>query len=131
MAKNDEISEETRILSVYRVKRTQVRRYAELDEAAPAKVKGEYPTTVEEIGELLGILHAEVVRQARESRPKEPRKVKKKRKRNLATAIASTCFGTAAIVGDSQFPPAFAFSYGVGGIALHQALRDIIGEPSS
>ena len=58
------------------------------------------------------------------------RKEKKKRKRKLGQGIASAIFGTGVIAANSQLPPLFAFSYGLGGSALHQALRDIVGEES-
>ncbi len=52
---------------------------------------------------------------------------KKKRKRNISQGIASAVFGTAAIAANTQLPIVFAFSYGLGGGALHQAMRDIVG----
>jgi hypothetical protein len=57
------------------------------------------------------------------------RKEKKRRKRRIAQGITSAIFGTGAIVADTKLPVLFAFSYGLGGSALHQALRDIVGEP--
>ena len=59
---------------------------------------------------------------------KMSRKDKKKRKRKLGVGLASAVFGTGIIAADSQLPPLFVFSYGLGGGALHQALRDIVGE---
>jgi hypothetical protein len=56
------------------------------------------------------------------------RKEKKKRKRKIGQGIASAIFGTGVIAADTQMPVLFAFSYGLGGAALHQALRDIVGE---
>lgn len=56
------------------------------------------------------------------------RKEKKRRKRKLGQGITSAIFGTGVIVADTQLPVLFAFSYGLGGGALHQALRDIVGE---
>jgi hypothetical protein len=56
------------------------------------------------------------------------RKEKKARKRKIGQGIASAIFGTGVIVADTQMPLLFAFSYGLGGGALHQAIRDIVGE---
>lgn len=56
-----------------------------------------------------------------------PRTHKKKRKRNLGQGVASAVFGTVAIAANTQLPIVFAFSYGLGGGAIHQALRDLVG----
>ncbi len=52
---------------------------------------------------------------------------KKKRKRNISQGITSAVFGIAAIAANTQLAIVFAFSYGLGGGALHQAMRDIVG----
>jgi hypothetical protein len=52
---------------------------------------------------------------------------KKKRKRGVGQGIVSAVFGTVVIAANTQLPIVFAFSYGLGGGAIHQALRDIVG----
>lgn len=57
------------------------------------------------------------------------RKGKKIRKRDVKRGSLSATFGTGLIVGNTQFPPLAPVSYGAGLFALHQALRDFVGEP--
>lgn len=55
------------------------------------------------------------------------RKKKKKRKRNIGQGVTSAILGTVVIASNTKLPIVFAFSYGLGGGALHQAVRDIVG----
>ena len=86
-----------------------------------------FPQGIEEIKRQLIEVHESTKAQIVVSR-NLGRKEKKKRKRKLGQGVASAIFGTGVIVADSQLPVLFAFSYGLGGSALHQALRDIVGE---
>jgi hypothetical protein len=56
------------------------------------------------------------------------RKVKKKRKRDVALGLTSLSLGAFMIIGNTQLPPMAAFSYAVGAGAVHQAVRDLVGE---
>ena len=89
----------------------------------------EFPLDAAALRKSIVDLHESTKAQITESRPLG-RKEKKKRKRKLAQGIASGIFGAGVIAADTQLPLLFAFSYGLGGGALHQALRDIVGEPS-
>jgi len=82
---------------------------------------------IDDIKQQLIKVHESTKAQVADSRNMS-RKEKKKRKRKLGQGIASAIFGTGVIAADSQLPLLFAFSYGLGGSALHQALRDIVGE---
>ncbi len=88
-----------------------------------------FPSDAAALRQSLIDLHKSTKVQLSKSRSLD-RKEKKKRKRKLAQGIASAIFGTGVIAADTQLPLLFAFSYGLGGGALHQALRDIIGEPA-
>ena len=88
----------------------------------------DFPDGVQALGRQLAEAHVNAKRRVSSSRTLR-RKPKKKTKRKVAQAITSAVFGTAAIVANTQLPALFAFSYGLGGAALHQALRDLVGEP--
>jgi hypothetical protein len=89
----------------------------------------DFPDGVQALRRQLTEAHVNAKRRVSSSRSM-PRKPKKKTKRKVAQAIASAVFGAAAIVANTQLPAVFAFSYGLGGAALHQALRDLVGEPA-
>lgn len=91
--------------------------------------KGQFVSNTEELRVSLEALHQKYKSEIEASR-ELPRKKKKKRKRKVLQGVGSMTIGTGVIIADSQFPPLFAFSYGLGGGALHQALRDFIGEPA-
>lgn len=91
--------------------------------------KGQFVSNSEELRTHLEALHRKYKAEIEASRL-QPRKQKKKRKRKVLQGAISTTLGTTVIIADSQFPPLFAFSYGLGGGALHQALRDFIGDPA-
>jgi len=81
-------------------------------------------------GELLAFLrslHAAAKRQVADSRPLR-RKPKKSRKRQVAKGTVSLVIGTACFVANANLPTLMAWSYAAGFGALHQALRDLIGE---
>jgi hypothetical protein len=86
-----------------------------------------FPLEIDALKRHLVEVHSAATRQIASSRSLN-RRQKKKRKRKIGQGIASAVFGTAAIVADIQLPLVFAFSYGLGGAALHQALRDLVGE---
>ncbi len=86
-----------------------------------------FPLEIDTLKRHLVEVHAAATRQIASSRSLN-RRQKKKRKRKIGQGVASAVFGTAAIVADIQLPLVFAFSYGLGGAALHQALRDLVGE---
>lgn len=73
-------------------------------------------------------LHAEIIQQYVAARSL-PRKQKKRRKRNIAAAVSLTAVGIGLILSNTPYDtiPA-AYSYILGGNALIQALRDLIGE---
>ena len=105
------------------------RKDLELVFAQYSKTKGDMERFVTDVSGLCDRLAA-AHRAAKDELAKArelPRKKKKKRKRHLGQGIASAVFGAMAIVANTQLPILFAFSYGLGGGALHQALRDIIG----
>ncbi len=87
----------------------------------------QFPSDSAALRQSIFDLHESTKAQLSESRNLD-RKKKKKRKRKLGQGIASAIFGTGIIAADTQLPLLFAFSYGLGGSALHQALRDIVGE---
>ena len=87
----------------------------------------QFLTDSTDLGQSIIDLHESTKMQLADSR-RISRKEKKKRKRKLGQGIASAIFGAGIIAADTQFPLLFAFSYGLGGGALHQALRDIVGE---
>ena len=87
----------------------------------------EFPDGIEAMKQRLVAVH-EATKLHMAAARKMSRKDKKKRKRKLGQGVASAVFGTGIIAADSQLPPLFVFSYGLGGGALHQALRDIVGE---
>ena len=89
---------------------------------------GKFVSDTEELRESLKSLHERYKAEIRRSR-EDPRKPKKKRKRKVLQGAASATVGTIVIVADTHFPPLFAFSYGLGGGALFQAIRDLIGDP--
>lgn len=91
--------------------------------------KGQFVSNTEELRAHLEALHKKYKAEIEASR-QQPRKEKKKRKRKVLQGAGSTLLGTGVIIADSQFPPLFAFSYGLGGGALHQAIRDFIGDPA-
>lgn len=84
------------------------------------------PSSITQIKERLIESHKNTLSRFRESR-EMTRLKKKKRKRNIGQGIASSVFGVGVIVANTQLPTLFAFSYGLGGAALHQAMRDIVG----
>ncbi|MBN1142707.1 MAG: F0F1 ATP synthase subunit delta [Deltaproteobacteria bacterium] len=105
------------------------RKDLELVFAQYSKTKGDMERFVTDVCGLCDRLEA-AHRAAKDELAKSrelPRKKKKKRKRHLGQGIASAVFGAMAMVANTQLPIVFAFSYGLGGGALHQALRDIIG----
>jgi len=87
----------------------------------------EFPEGLEAIKEQLVRVHESTKREVVATRLLS-RKDKKRRKRKLGQGVASAIFGTGVIVADTQLPVLFAFSYGLGGAALHQAVRDIVGQ---
>jgi len=89
----------------------------------------DFPDGVQALRRQLTEAHVNAKRRVSSSRTMR-RKPKKKTKRKVAQGIASAVFGVAAIVANTQLPAVFAFSYGLGGAALHQALRDLVGEPA-
>lgn len=91
--------------------------------------KGQFVSNSEELRAYLEALHKKYKAEIEASR-QQPRKQKKKRKRKVLQGALSATVGTTVIIADSQFPPLFAFSYGLGGGALHQAVRDFIGDPA-
>jgi hypothetical protein len=88
---------------------------------------GEFVTDAQELRDKLTLLHYSARQQIKEARKLSPKGKKKKRKRNVAQGIVSAIFGTGVITADIYLPALFVFSYGLGGSALHQALRDITG----
>jgi len=58
------------------------------------------------------------------------RREKKRRKRNIAQGLVSGIFGVGVILANTRFPALAAISYGLGGAAIHQAIRDWVGELS-
>jgi hypothetical protein len=88
-----------------------------------------FPSDAAALRQCIVDLHQSTKVQLTESRTLA-RKEKKTRKRKLAQGITSAIFGTGVIAADTQLPLLFAFSYALGGSALHQALRDIVGEPA-
>ncbi len=89
--------------------------------------RANFVADVETIKQILTRVHEAAKERVAEARTSN-RKRKKRRKRKVAQGIASAVFGTGAIAADTQLPVVFAFSYGLGGAALHQAMRDLIGE---
>ena len=87
----------------------------------------EFPEGIDALKQRLVEVHESTKLEIATSRNMS-RKDKKKRKRKLGQGIASAIFGTGVIAADTQMPLLFAFSYGLGGAALHQAFRDIVGE---
>lgn len=91
--------------------------------------KGQFASNSEELRTSLEALHKKYKAEIEASR-QQPRKEKKKRKRKVLQGAASATLGTTVIIADAHFPPLFAFSYGLGGGAIHQAIRDFIGDPA-
>lgn len=71
--------------------------------------------------------HAAAKKAIEQARPLS-RKDKKKRKRNVAQGLTSLTLGAGVIIADTQLPPMATFSYAVGAGAVHQAIRDLVGE---
>ncbi len=88
----------------------------------------EFVTTIASLKQELVQSHDQAKTEIAKSR-EIPRKEKKERKNNIAQGVTSAVFGTAVIATNAQLPVLFAFSYGLGGSALHQAMRDIVGSP--
>lgn len=84
-----------------------------------------FVSNIDDLRQELLRLHEAVKKQIEASRQK-PRVPKKKRKRNVAMAAASAVFGAAVIIADAPSPAVFSFSYGLGGSAVFQAMRDLI-----
>lgn len=79
----------------------------------------------------LNMLHEKALLEVTAERNNPDRVEKKKRKRNIAQSITSALFGTGCLIGNSYMLtgyPHAAVSYAVGAAALHQSLRDVIGE---
>ena len=91
------------------------------------KQQAQFPLGNEALAQTIADIHHSLKTQLAESRTLG-RKKKKKRKRKLGQGIASAIFGAGVIIADIQLPALFIFSYGLGGSALHQAFRDIVGE---
>ena len=87
----------------------------------------DFVPNVAAVGRILVCVHQAAKGSVAESRSLG-RKGKKRRKRKVAQGITSAVFGAGAIAADTQLPVLFAFSYGLGGAALHQAMRDLVGE---
>ena len=85
------------------------------------------PATSRELEARLRELHQRIKEKISDSRSL-PRKAKKKRKRQVARGITSLTAGIGAFIANTNLPPIMAWSYGVGGGALHQAARDFVGE---
>lgn len=88
-----------------------------------------FPDGADALKEDLKKIHGGAKQGVADSRPMG-RKRKKKVKRKIAQGLTSALFGAAVIAANTQLPALFAFSYGLGGAALHQALRDFAGEPA-
>lgn len=89
-------------------------------------IHGRAATTVE-LRQRLVVLYNASVQELRRSR-EESRKEKKRRKRKVGQGITSGVFGVGLIAADTQYPPLAPVSFGLGGAAIHQALRDLVGE---
>ncbi len=126
-AKRSEIIEiETKIMRRIGAKEVDISRLY-LSYERSRSYRDQFPAEVDDLKQKLTEIHnatKEHISQSRELSRKE----KKKRKRKIGQGVASAIFGTGVIVADTQLPLLFAFSYGLGGGALHQALRDIVGE---
>jgi len=91
---------------------------------------GAVVTTTAELEALLKQLHAAIVAETTASR-QLPKKSKRQRKRRLATGITFTAIGLGLLAGNTQSQQSTApYSYILGGNALLQAIRDLIGESS-
>lgn len=91
------------------------------------EVIGSSPDMILQLNEI----HERAITEVTLQRQNPDRVEKKRRKRNVAQSILSALFGTGCLIGNSYalagFPPA-GFSYAVGAQAIHQSLRDAIGE---
>lgn len=91
--------------------------------------KKEFVTDVSAIRDHLTKAHKAIKEQVASSK-KLPRKKKKLRKQNIGQGVVSAVFGVAVIASNTQLPMVFHFSFGLGGAALHQSIRDIVGTAS-
>jgi hypothetical protein len=88
---------------------------------------GDLVKDYQEFRGALVIAHAAAKEAIEHARPLS-RKDKKQRKRNVAQGLTSLTLGVGMIIADTQLPPMAAFSYAVGAGAVHQAIRDLVGE---
>lgn len=58
------------------------------------------------------------------------KKDKKARKRDLLRGAFSTTFGAGIAAANTLMPSTYLFSYSIAAIAIHQGIRDFIGDPS-
>jgi hypothetical protein len=89
---------------------------------------GKLVSDTKELRESLKSLHEHYKAEIRGSR-EDTRKLKKKRKRKVLQGAASATVGTIVIAVDISHPPLFPLSFSLGGGALLQAMRDLIGDP--
>jgi hypothetical protein len=88
----------------------------------------ELPLSSHDIPDLFPQLTEAIVQQYAASRSL-PRQQKKRRKRKVATGVTFTMIGLGLMAGNSQSAATIAtYSYILGGNALLQAVRDLIGE---
>lgn len=84
------------------------------------------PATSAELIERLRSLHERAKERIDASRSLG-RKAKKRRKRAIAQGVASLAVSVGAYITNVNHPGLAPWSYALGGSALHQALRDIVG----
>jgi hypothetical protein len=92
-----------------------------------AKMSDQFPATSAEFAARLRALHARTKERISSGRPLG-RKKKKRRKREVARAVVSMVVGAGAFVTNTHMPAFMAWSYALGGSALHQAARDLAGQ---
>jgi Fe2+ transport system protein B len=119
------IKQESRLAQAFGLKEKDVEWLFEEYQAVSEQTQ-DFVSTAEMLKDYHIILHKSI-REMVASIRELPRKKKKKRKNSLSQGITSAVFGTVVIAANTQLPLVFAFSYGLGGGALHQAIRDIVG----
>jgi len=85
-------------------------------------------TSSDDLADLFPKLHGAIVSQISDTR-QMPRKAKKRRKRDITTGATFTAIGFGLLAANTQVEPSLGvYSYILGGNALMQAIRNLIGE---
>ncbi len=124
--RNSILREEARDAAAYGIKRSELKHIFD-NFIENADGLNQMIGTVGAFEELLTNLHNTNLRTHQESL-KESRKPKKARRRDLVRGTFDVLTGTAIVVANTKAPPAFVYSYALGGGSILEGMRNYLGE---